>query len=197
MRSRTSWRAAAGAAGVAVGLALVGGCTGESAPAPSVAEPSETADRTAPATPSSEPSPASPTPPTPPAAISSGTVEGAEAVARYAIDVLNHASATADLTEWNRITAPSCTTCVSFADDIREAGPDPAGATSVDSSKATEINPGAFYTAALVVTQSPYVRPDGTPDDGGSYALLFALRFTDSWIIEAIDVGAPDAPWAS
>ena len=194
MRARRRWTAEVAAAAV-LGV-LVTGCTGESAPPPSGAEASAT-DRTVRATPSPEPSTTTPATPSPPAATSSGTVEGAEAVARYAIDVLNYASATADLSEWNRITAPSCTTCVSFAEDIRRSGPDPAGATSVDSSKATEINPGVFYTAALVVTQSPYTRPDGTPDDGGNYALLFALRFTDGWIIEAIDVGAPDAPWAS
>jgi len=135
--------------------------------------------------------------PAPPPATLQADVHGAEAAAHYAIDVLNQASVTGDTTTWTQITAPACVTCVSFASDIAATGPDPGGTVRVASAKPTEIDPGAFYTVALAVDQEPHTRADGTTSSGGRYALLFALRFTDTWIVEAIDVGAADAPWAS
>lgn len=134
--------------------------------------------------------------PEPPPALTSADASGAETTARYAIDVLNRASATADVTEWSRITAPTCETCVGFADDITAAGPDDGGVITIESAKVNEIDPGAFSTVALVVSQEPYTSSDGTLKEGGRFAFLLALRFTDRWTIEALDVAGPDAPWA-
>lgn len=113
------------------------------------------------------------------------------------MDVLNHASATGDVTEWRRITAPGCDTCVALADDIVATGPDSGGQFAVESTKVTEVNPGVFSTVAFVVDQEPYVNLDGTPNEGGRFALLLAMRFTESWVIEELDIADPDAPWAS
>ncbi|MBO3089412.1 DUF6318 family protein [Cellulomonas dongxiuzhuiae] len=139
----------------------------------------------------------SPTAPALPPAMRNADTTGAEAAAKYTIAVLNHASSTADVAEWTRLTSPECETCVGFTSDITAAGPDPDGVVLVESSKPTEINPGAFYTVALIVSQEAYTRPDGSASEGGRFALLLALRFTDSWTVEAIDVGPSDAPWAS
>ncbi len=121
---------------------------------------------------------------------------GAETFAHYAVDILNHASTTADVSGWSRLAGPACETCAGFASDIEATGPDPGGAVRVESTKAIEVDPGHFYTVAMVVEQAPFVRPDGSSSEGGRFALLWALRYAEGWTIEAIDVGPPDAPWA-
>lgn len=173
---------------------MLGACTGPAVPAESTAVATLTAEPSVAATTTSS---ATTTAPPLPAEMSSADITGAEAAARYAIAVLNHASATADVSEWTRLTAPDCQTCAGFTSDITETGPDPDGVVLVESSKPTEINPGTFYTVALIVSQEPYTRPDGSASEGGEFALLLALRFTESWTVEAIDVGPSDAPWAS
>lgn len=119
-----------------------------------------------------------------------------EAAARHAIDVLNHASATADVDEWARITAPDCGTCTGFARDIVAAGPDTGGAITIESAKVKDIDPGVFSTVALVVSQAPYVASDGTSKDEGRLAFLLAMRFSERRVVEALDVAGADAPWA-
>lgn len=177
-------------------LALMLGACNQASEAPATPRsPSPTSSGPA-VSPTDSPSPSALAEPLLPAAASAADTAGAEAFARYAIDVLNHASATGDATRWNEITAPDCETCVSLSTDIEATGPSNEGAVTIESTLPTEINPGSFFSVALKINQAPSTRADGSQNPGGRYALLLALRFTDGWTLEALDVADPDVPWA-
>ena len=186
------WRPAAALASLALAFTL-GACT---QPSDAPTRPRASASQSIPAaSPTADEQPSPTEPSFPPAATAADTA-GAEAFARYAVDVLNHASSTGDVTRWGGITSPGCETCVSLSDEIEAVGPSDEGVVTIESARPTEIDSGKFYSVALKINQAPSTRADGSPDPGGRYALLFALQFTDGWRVEALDVAEPDAPWA-
>jgi len=171
------------AATVLVAGLLVTGCTGDPAPVATSTRPSATAAPT----PSPTPTPTldATVPPERPEAMATPNADGAAAAASYAIDVLNHASASGDVGTWTAIVAPTCRMCVAFADDIRSSGADHSSTLTVTSASGREVDAGRLYTAEVTVTQS--ASSDGTVP-AGHFVFDIALGYADDWSVEAIDI---------
>jgi len=111
--------------------------------------------------------------------------DGAAAAAAFAIEVLNFAAASGDVSAWKEIASPSCRMCNAFADDILAAGPDDGGLLTVTGATGREVEPGRLYAAELTVTQP--ASPDGS-SAAGVFVFQVALSHEGDWKVEAIDV---------
>ncbi|MCC2333618.1 DUF6318 family protein [Cellulomonas wangsupingiae] len=168
---------------LALGLTLISaGCAADADTHPTSTPTASPAPTPSP-TPS--PTPAEPTVPDRPPAMSTASADGAAAAAAFAIEVLNHAAASGDVSAWRDITAPSCRMCTAFGDDIVAAGPDGGSLLAVTSATGREVEAGRLYAAELTVTQP--ASPDGS-SPAGSFVFQVALSHGGDWKVEAIDV---------
>ncbi|MBO1752457.1 hypothetical protein J4G33_11660 [Actinotalea sp. BY-33] len=122
------------AAGAALALALVVGCTPEEPTAP----PTTAAPTTAAPTPSPEPSEPVAEAPTRPEAMDSSDEAGAVAAAEYFMELFAYVLATGDTTDWNAVTVESCILCTNVrerAETLHASGGMRGGGVSVHSSQ--------------------------------------------------------------
>lgn len=172
-------------------LALVG-CTGD-------AEPVETTP--APPTTASSPSPTPPviSAPEQPPLPSSPTPDSAQATAAYFIQLYGYAYASGELSEWDRLSSPSCNYCATTKDDVVRVTSQnhqvTGGSISITAARTDVVQPDVLYSVFLDYEESPSQELDeaGTPvaaSDGGSFTALVAVRWTDArWVVEAVDIG--------
>jgi len=175
----------------AVGLvvATIAGCGGstpaEPTPTPTVATSvAPTATETA--TPETTETPAAPTDgssPTAPAALDqTASVEGAQDVARYFMELYPYVLRTGDVAPWTALSSPACTTCGAVADGA--ANPDPASKQAVDirTVTATEDAPGTF-----TVTMDMYETPRVAPDIVHFIVTLVLVHDGQAWQVQSVD----------
>jgi len=174
---------------------LAAGCTDNPAesPAPTSAASVETTPTpTAPSAGTPVPAPERPSSPSAPSA------ESASATARYFLELYPYAYASGDLTEWDRLAAPSCTYCSTTSDDVQRVVDSrhsvTGGAVEITEARADEVDPGTLYSAFLHYQEAPSQELDGAgapvaSSDGGTYTALIALRWTGAaWSVEAVDI---------
>lgn len=122
--------------------------------------------------------------------------EGAAAAASYFMALYPYIYATGDLEEWSALSEPDCQFCANTRASVEEQFARGAvgggSAITVESANGTEISPGAFYSADLVITQdaSYEVSKDGTRTpvgEGGRFRLHFALAWESGWLVRAVD----------
>ena len=195
-----SVRVAAGlVAGVVVTGAL-GGCTGgpdEPSWTPTVWTPEETVEPTQTATPVDPAAVA----PERPAAMDEVSEAGAEAVARYFLELYPYVYATGDLTAWRELSHPECVFCASVISNVEEqvaAGHRSEGSEmTVDSLVTVEVVAGSRYGVEALVTEGPSSERD---EDGNlvrerrepqAISVAFALFFDDGWVVREVDATAP------
>ena len=175
----------------AVGLlvATLAGCGG-STPAEPTPHPDRVGgvgrDRRATATPEATETPAAPTDassPTAPAALDQpASVEGAQDVARYFMELYPYVLRTGDVAPWTALSSPDCTTCGAVAEGA--ANPDPASKQAVDirTVTATEAAPGTF-----TVTMDMYETPRVAPDIVHFVVTLVLVHDGQTWQVQSVD----------
>jgi hypothetical protein len=153
----------------AAALLLLAGCTVGTPTAPETTPPPPVVSTPSP-TPTQTETPAvdvTVKPERPAAMDEPPTVEGAVAVAEYFQLLFPYAFATGDLADWAALSHPECLYCVGVTDDVRSmfaAGQHTkGGAFTITDSSGTEVDPGAWYTAQIRLTQEPST----TLDAGG------------------------------
>lgn len=121
--------------------------------------------------PQRSPVPVGPTPPPLPSEAKQNTVEGAEAFARYYMDLSNYARETLDAGPWKKIFDPGCERCQAIVEnfDIAKNRGDYAegGRYSVDSIVVNRLEPDRYLARITfdVSERQQYYR-DGKPIDG-------------------------------
>lgn len=192
--------------GVSVGVAvLLAACAGggSSGPTPPTGigtlppRPTPTASPT----PTEAPAPET-IPPEPAAALSEQTVEGADAVARYFLDLYPYAYATGDLEEWQRLSDPDCVFCTSVVDNVTamHRGGDYAsgGAVTVHTMTAEQLT-GTRFAVEGQITQDATSRHDAdglvvsAPTSPVTYDIVFALEWRQAhWRVLELDIHETD-----
>lgn len=188
------------AAGVAV-LLLVGACTTEPDPVPTASE----AVVTPTVAPSPTPSPPEkPTRPEVPAEMAEPTKEGAEAAARYFLEVDRYAFMSGDAGPLRAMSAESCVYCSELLDEVERAAAeglltdrDPNEIVTVS---VVEVRPGEWFNVEIGLRQGE-VRLLGS--DGSVIAsepasevvdLHLALSWADGgWLVDAGMVQVPES----
>ena len=190
--------------GSAVVLAGLGGCSGEPRPTPSV---TWTAIYDTP-WPGPEPTPTpTPTPtvpaPEPPAAMGEVSAAGAEAVARYFLDLYAYVYATGDLEAWRELSHPECIFCASVMEGVvsqQSAGKRTSGgALVVTTAQTVAVTPGSFYSVDIQGGQEPWEFRDSAGELLDSQEetvehryFLVVTREGDTWTVREVQVD--DAP---
>ena len=182
--------------GIVVGLA---GCSPDQ-PTP-IASATATVSRTP--TPTPTPTIAMPTPaasPTLPAEWTDDGSAGAEAAARYFVDLYTYTESSQDVGPWIGISNDECVFCQSVLDDV--ASQKAAGTITrsspmtVTSATTEELNPLAF-SVVLTVAKEPETlwSVDGhlirEGEDVGGTLTLVVLRDPDAWVLRAITPSDP------
>ncbi|HYF74732.1 MAG TPA: DUF6318 family protein [Nocardioides sp.] len=157
-----SVRVAAGlVAGVVVTGAL-GGCFGgpdEPSWTPTVWTPEETVE------PTPTPTPVDPAAVAPerPAAMDEVSEAGAEAVARYFLELYPYVYATGDLTAWRELSHPECVFCASVISNVEEqvaaGNRSEGGGMTVDALSCVQVS-NDFFTVTADVDQEPSAEYD-------------------------------------
>ena len=108
-------------AGLVVGLGGLAACDGGADPAPTVTRTPVESSSPEP-TPPPTPTPVDPAavPPERPAAMDTVDEAGAEAVARYFLDLYAYVYATGDLEAWRELSHPECVFCASVITNVEE-----------------------------------------------------------------------------
>ena len=190
----------AGVAGVAVVGMVLSGCTSEPGPEPSAPETTSapTVEPTATPTPTETASPET-VKPERPEAMDEVSVEGAEAVARYFLELYPYVYATGDLSDWDAMSDPECQFCESVrqnAGELHDGGGYGIGPTvDVESADASPPRDGVDYFAVWVVALEGPSRQHGGDDevlassDGGPVAFDLAVRNDgEAWIVGEVSV---------
>ena len=190
-RARAGWL---GAVALVMGT-LAAGCTDDLPERPAPTPPPSVE-----VTPTLTASPAGTAAPAPerPSSPSAPSAESASATARYFLELYPYAYASGDLTEWDRLAAPSCTYCSTTSDDVQRVVDSrhsvTGGAVEITEARADEVDPGTLYSAFLHYQEAPSQELDGAgapvaSSDGGTYTALIALRWTGAaWSVEAVDI---------
>jgi len=191
------------AAGLVAGVVVTGGlagCTGgpdEPRWTPTVWTPEETVE------PTPTPTPVDPAAVAPerPAAMDEVSEAGAEAVARYFLELYPYVYATGDLTAWRELSHPECVFCASVISNVEEqvaAGHRSEGSEmTVDSLVAVEVVAGSRYGVDAYVTEGPSSERDADGNlvrerrEPQEISVVFALFFDDGWVVREVDATAP------
>lgn len=164
------------------------GCTDSSSPAPTASVASET--------PSPTPTPTVPEPapsPTLPPDITDRDVDGAEAAARYVLDLYIYTLSTQDTEPWQSVSYEGCVFCQGVLDTVaedRDSGQVfTGGEITILEAETEKLNPSA-YGVTLQVKQAPTQKwtldgaPISAPDSGwAGWALLVMYQEGDSWYL--------------
>ncbi|MBX9245512.1 hypothetical protein ICW40_11935 [Actinotalea ferrariae] len=183
---------------VVAGLCAV---VGLAACTPEATEPTPTVSPAGTTTPSASPTPTTPPEgiaPERPAELAEVSVAGAEAAARYFLQLYPYVYATGDLTEWRALSHPECTFCASVVSNVEAqvaAGNVNRGSLiDVLEIAAAEITPGRFGVNA-VITEAPSreLDPDGNvvseQPSPITYDAVFALQHLQAgWVVLELDV---------
>lgn len=137
-----------------------------------------------------------------PAAIDEPTVEGAEALAWYFLDLYGYAYATGDLAEWNRLSHPECQFCMTVAESVSaqlaNGHTSQGGGITVEAFVVDSVTEGFAIVSGRVVQESATV-VDGTGaviEETGSEALdvLIAIEELDrAWRFRELEIDEGDA----
>lgn len=127
---------------------------------------------------------------------------GAEAAARYFVQLYDYVFATRDLVGWEALSADSCEFCTDVAADVRAIAPGDvlvqAGPSQVRTLRAWEISDDRWFGADMVIDQPATNQFDRSgavvsSGPGGIVRLALAMTWTDGWTVDAVDVLEPDA----
>jgi len=195
-RVTARWVAGLAAGGmVAGGLA---GCTGgpdEPSWTPTVWTPEESVEPS----PTPTPTPTDPAaiPPERPAAMDTVDTAGAEAVAAYYTELFSYVFATGDLDTYRALSHPDCIFCADVIRQVEEqqaaGGHTIGGLTDVQSVRALEVDPGAWWTVDIEMVQRASLDVDAegavvkeVPEK--TFHLDIAVVFTSGqWAVRAVD----------
>ena len=189
---------------VLLGIAGLAGCTGDDDPAPAPPTTSAPAEVTPSSTPTPTPTPTDPAavPPERPSAMDTVDTAGAEAVAQYFLQLVPYAEATGDTAALEALSHEDCIFCRSVLDGVDAlvaAGQHHTGGLpSFAAVSALEVDPGAWWTVDVDLTQSPIevldaagtVAAQGQPESV-SYHMDIAVVFdTRGWRVRALEYEA-------
>lgn len=126
---------------------------------------------------------------------------GAEATARYFLDLYAYVYATGDLDAWRELSHPECVFCASVIANVEEqvaAGHRSEGSQmAVRSLRTTEIAPGSRYGVEADVTQGASRELDAQGNvisersQDQAALVVFALVYADGWSVREVDATAP------
>lgn len=186
-RGRHVWRATA-----LVAALLLAGCTTPPGPT-TTPEPSPGQ----PVTEEPTPTPEAPVAPERPAAMDQADVAGAEALARYFLELYPYVYATGDLTEWRALSHPECVFCTSVIDNVEAqvaAGNRSTGAEVTVQSADARVIDETWFAADAEITQAPSAEygPDGELLSENpatqSHRMTFSLIHDGTWLVRAVQV---------
>ncbi len=171
------------------------------------AEPTRTPTATtAVATPSPEPtpSPSRSAKPERPAAMDDATVDGALALATYALSLYPYVHNTGDLAEWRTLSHPECKFCANVETDVEnlraKGNHNEGGGVTILAASALELNPGHSFSAEIDVAQAEFREVDGSGEPVGepvpadNLRLVFSLFHENgTWLIRGVEAVTPSA----
>ena len=184
---------------MAVGLALtasLGACTGtEPAPEWTPATATPLAPTAPTPTPTTDPAATKPQRPT---AMDTPDAAGAEAAARYFMDLYAYVYATGDLEEWRQLSHPDCAFCASVIANVEEQAASgqhtTGGVATITDVSSLETDPGAWWSVDLELIQGPATVRDAAggvlserADPVAYHADVAVARQGDRWQIRAVD----------
>ena len=128
---------------------------------------------------------------------------GAEAVARYFLDLYAYVYATGDLEAWRELSHPECIFCTSVMEGVaaqQSAGERTVGgALVVTTAQTVAVTPGSFYSVDIQGGQEPWEYLDSAGElldsqlDFLSHRyFIVVIREGDAWLVRAVQVD--DAP---
>ena len=126
--------------------------------------------------------------------MASPSAEGAAAAASHFLQLYPYAFATGDVTEWNEMSAESCTFCSEVRDEVsalHAAGRRSLGGVTVLEARGTDLGANNWYAARVKVRIEPSVDLDSndavvSEDEGGEHDLDFAMTWADGWAIDSV-----------
>ncbi|NCT91014.1 hypothetical protein GXB85_08650 [Cellulomonas sp. APG4] len=195
-RGRRAWRALA-----LVGALALAGCTTTAGPTTLESSPPSPVA----ATPTPTPTTGAPAAPERPSAMDEADVAGAEALARYFLELYPYVYATGDLAEWKALSHPECVFCTEVVSSVETQVA--AGNTNVGSDitihlvVGREVTPGALFAVDLEATEGPSTEyaSDGSVvesrPEASDYDVVFAITNEASGlVVREVDVVAKKAP---
>lgn len=177
---------------LALGAALLAGCTNEATPVPASTSPAA-----ATSTPTPSPTPTPVQPPAPPAAMATNDEAGAVAAAQYFMtDLYDYMFESGDVEQWSALADDGCNFCNSMLDVVEEMNAARSTETSeptvVESVESTTLVDGSRYSVNLTARQGVSQRINSAGEsvstsDGGRFSLNFAIAWDNGWSILAVD----------
>jgi hypothetical protein len=130
-------------------------------------------------------------------------VAGAQAAARYFIELTPHAYATGDVADWRQLSDSQCMFCwsaIGAVEALHESGGHGVGPEiTVLESYGTEPVPGnEYYSVDLLIEEGPSGELSDTGEElhrtaGGQRLLLYAIQFTSGgWRVRGVQVENAD-----
>jgi hypothetical protein len=133
--------------------------------------------------------PTDPSSPSAPATLDAApSVEGAQDVARYFMELYPYVLRTGDVAPWTALSSPDCTTCGAVAEGA--ANPDPASKQAVDIRTVTAVEdaPGTF-----TVTMDMYETPRVAPDIVHFIVTMGLVHDGQTWQVQRLDPARQDS----
>ncbi|WP_448631154.1 DUF6318 family protein [Cellulomonas soli] len=179
---------------IAVAVGLLAGCTGGSATADPTGRATSTGGQASPG-PSASPTPsATVAAPQWTAAMDEVSVEGAQAVGQYFLELFPYVHATGDTSAWRALSHSECVFCA----DVARGAEDPPeggyanGTVTVQAVQGVELDPGSVYSLNYTMEYAS----EGASTAERDTVLMIVVRESDHWLVRAVDLKAADGTGA-